>query len=96
MVASLWKVEDQATRAMMERFYQNLWGQQPQGPLAALRAAQLWMLREGANELWCRWRSRRLQGGPTACRLSTGRRSCSAAIGGRVSPYLGSSAQNQY
>ena len=47
VVASLWKVEDQATRAMMERFYQNLWGQQPQGPLAALRAAQLWMLREG-------------------------------------------------
>ena len=36
VVASLWSVDDAATRAMMERFYQDLW-QEGLGKLAALR-----------------------------------------------------------
>lgn len=42
-VTSLWKVHDQATRLLMERFYENLW-QKRMGKLAALREAQLWIL----------------------------------------------------
>jgi CHAT domain-containing protein len=45
VVASLWKVDDRATRDLMERFYDNLWDRE-MGKLAALREAQLWMLNE--------------------------------------------------
>jgi CHAT domain-containing protein/tetratricopeptide (TPR) repeat protein len=45
VVASLWKVPDQATRDLMERFYSNLL-ENRMGTLAALREAQRWMLRE--------------------------------------------------
>lgn len=44
VVASLWKVDDSATRVLMEEFYRNLW-QQKLGKLAALRTAQLTVLR---------------------------------------------------
>jgi CHAT domain-containing protein len=40
VVASLWKVDDEATAALMGRFYHHLWADR-QGPLAALRQAQL-------------------------------------------------------
>ena len=46
VVASLWSTEDEPTRALMVRFYENLW-QKRMGKLEALREAQLWMLREG-------------------------------------------------
>ena len=42
-ITSLWKVEDDATRRLMERFYANLW-QREMTKLAALREAQLWLL----------------------------------------------------
>jgi CHAT domain-containing protein/tetratricopeptide (TPR) repeat protein len=50
VIASMWKVDDEATRAIMERFYANLWTKN-MSTLAALREAQLWMLREGEQAL---------------------------------------------
>jgi tetratricopeptide (TPR) repeat protein/CHAT domain-containing protein len=48
VVASLWKVPDRATSALMQRFYENLWDKK-MGKLAALREAQIWMMRDKGN-----------------------------------------------
>jgi CHAT domain-containing protein/Tfp pilus assembly protein PilF len=46
VAATLWSIDDSATRLLMERFYENLWkSKMPKAE--ALRQAQLYMLREG-------------------------------------------------
>jgi CHAT domain-containing protein len=50
VVASLWKVDDEATAELMKRFYSGMLGPTPLRPVAALRAAQVSLARE------TRWR----------------------------------------
>jgi tetratricopeptide (TPR) repeat protein len=60
VVASLWKVDDDATRALMTRFYANLWDK-GLPPLEALSRAQLSILDDpdygagGNPQLWAAW-----------------------------------------
>jgi CHAT domain-containing protein len=46
-VASLWKVDDRATQALMASFYRVWWGEKVVSRVEALRQAQLSLLRDG-------------------------------------------------
>lgn len=48
VIASLWKVDDEVTQQLMDRFYANLW-QKRLPPLEALRQAQLYILRHAPD-----------------------------------------------
>ncbi|MCP4657077.1 MAG: CHAT domain-containing protein [bacterium] len=61
VVVSLWKVDDRATAELMERFYRGIFEDELR-PAAALRAAQLSMLREQRWEAPYYWAGFFLQG----------------------------------
>lgn len=56
VIASLWKVEDEATAALMQLFYHKLWTDK-QSAIEALRQAQLAMYRNPDPKLLARLRS---------------------------------------
>jgi CHAT domain-containing protein len=57
VAASLWKVDDDATAALMVLFYRHLWGQEKMSPAEALRRAQLAVYREpGRLKEWSQGR----------------------------------------
>ena len=62
VVASLWKVDDKATAELMKRFYQAMLGEQRMRPAAALRAAQVEMLKQKEWEDPYYWAAFVLQG----------------------------------
>jgi CHAT domain-containing protein/tetratricopeptide (TPR) repeat protein len=51
VVSSLWTVEDRSTALLMERMYNNLRGDNPLEPAAALREAQFWLRDATAAEI---------------------------------------------
>ncbi|HEX4946431.1 MAG TPA: CHAT domain-containing protein [Blastocatellia bacterium] len=62
VVASLWKVDDKATAELMKRFYQAMLGEQRLRPAAALRAAQVELLKTKTTEDPYYWAAFVLQG----------------------------------
>jgi CHAT domain-containing protein len=62
VLASLWSVEDRATAELMTRLYGAMLGKAPQRPAAALRQAQLDMLREKGRSSPYFWAGFSLQG----------------------------------
>ena len=62
VIASLWKVNDRATAELMKVFYQELLGENKQNPAAALRAAQLTLLKQRRWEHPSYWAAFALQG----------------------------------
>jgi CHAT domain-containing protein/tetratricopeptide (TPR) repeat protein len=46
VLASLWRVDDAATAELMKRLYEGMLGQKRLAPAAALREAQLWMMKQ--------------------------------------------------
>jgi CHAT domain-containing protein/Tfp pilus assembly protein PilF len=61
VLASLWKVDDEATAAMMKKFYESML-RDHQTPAAALRAAQQWMRTQKAWQSPYYWAGFILQG----------------------------------
>jgi tetratricopeptide (TPR) repeat protein len=51
VIASLWKVDDRATQALMAAFYRVWWGKKIVSRVEALRQAQLSLLKEGVRSM---------------------------------------------
>ncbi|KAF0250075.1 MAG: hypothetical protein FD167_519 [bacterium] len=64
VLVSLWNVSDQATAELMKRFYRHMFGKDKLRPAAALRVAQLSMLREKRWQSPFYWAAFVLQGEP--------------------------------
>jgi len=64
VLVSLWDVNDEATAALMTRFYGHLLGREKLSPAAALRAAQLSMARDKRWSSPYFWAGFTLQGEP--------------------------------
>lgn len=62
VLASLWQVNDAATAELMRRFYQGVLGEQKLTPAAALRQAQLTMLKDARYRAPYYWAAFTLQG----------------------------------
>ncbi len=62
VVASLWKVDDRATAELMKRFYGAMLGPHALRPAAALRAAQIEMMKTAGWENPYHWAAFTLQG----------------------------------
>ena len=61
VVASLWRVDDEATAELMSRFYEGVLTRRER-PAAALRAAQIWMRRQNLWKAPYYWAGFTLQG----------------------------------
>jgi len=61
VIASLWKVDDEATAELMKKFYENVL-RNGQTPAEALRAAQMWMLKQTRWKAPYNWAGFILQG----------------------------------
>jgi CHAT domain-containing protein len=64
VLVSLWSVHDEATAALMARFYQGVLGPRRLPPASALRAAQLALWREKRWQAPYYWAAFTLQGEP--------------------------------
>jgi CHAT domain-containing protein len=64
VLVSLWAVNDESTAKLMTRFYRDLLGAKPKTPSAALRAAQLTMLKDKQFNAPYYWAAFILQGEP--------------------------------
>jgi CHAT domain-containing protein len=81
VAASLWKVDDEATAALMVLFYRHLWGEEPLGTAEALRRAELAVYREpGRIKEWSQGR------GPLPAPVPGSARPAGKAPAGKTSP----------
>jgi CHAT domain-containing protein len=62
VLASLWPVDDAATAALMARFYSGMFGPRPLPPAAALRAAQLDLMKQPRYRHPFFWAAFQIQG----------------------------------
>jgi CHAT domain-containing protein len=63
VVATQWRVKDNAAHALMREFYKRLWAKKgPGGRAEALRRAQLWMIKEWDGDRG--WTEREEEKGP--------------------------------